>query len=186
MSKKTFLLNFCKAGNRIGKIKNNKLKMMKIKILFLLLLIFCTSTMGAQQMEMVKKPLDAPDFYQNGKKYKMGELVLLMKPNYEAVDYMKKARTNYTFSQIFAFTGAGLVGYPIGTSLGGGDPQWAIAIAGGGIMALSIPFLVATNKNSTKAVESYNKGFGKSKNTAFIQSVKLVYTVNGFSLALQF
>lgn len=145
-------------------------------------IIFC----NAQEIEMVKKPLDAPEFYQNGQKYKMRELVMIMRFNNKAADHMKKARTNYTFSQIFAFTGAGLVGYPIGTSLGGGDPQWGIAIAGAGIMALSVPFLVATNKNSSKAVELYNDGLVKKENTAFIQTVNFTFTGNGFSLALQF
>lgn len=179
-------MKFKNLAPRLVNSKNNKLKMIKIKTLFVLLLIFSASIMDAQQLELVKKPLDAPEFYQNGKKYKMGELIMLMRPNYAAVDYMKKARTNYAFSQIFAFTGAGLVGYPIGTSLGGGDPQWGIAIAGAGIMVLSYPFLVATHKNSKKSVDLYNEGFGKSENTAFIQTVNFAFTGNGFALALQF
>ncbi len=159
---------------------------MKIITLLILLLIFNGSKIEAQQIEMVKRPLDAPQFYQNGQKYKMGALVKLMKPNYKAVEFMEKARANNTFSQIFLFTGAALVGYPVGTSIGGGDPNWTLALAGVGLMALSVPFLTATNKNSRKAVEHYNEGIGTSKNTTFNHSVKFAFTGNGFSLALQF
>ncbi len=160
--------------------------MIKIKTLLVLVFIFSASIMQAQQIEMVKRPLDTPEFYQNDKKYKMSELVKLMKSNYKAVEYMKKARTNNTFSQIFVFSGASLVGFPVGTSIGGGDPNWTLAMVGGGLMVLSVPFLTATNRNGKKAVEAYNAGFGNSESTAFIQTVTFSFTGNGVSLALQF
>ncbi len=160
--------------------------MKNFKLLLNAVLILSTSGIYAQQMELVKKPLDAPEFYQNDNKYNMGELIKIMRFNNEAVYYMKKARTNYTFSQIFAFTGAGLVGYPIGTSLGGGDPQWVIAIAGAGIMALSIPFLTATNKHSKKAVELYNAGLPTSEKATTGHTFTFGLTGNGVSLAFQF
>ncbi len=101
--------------------------------------------MYAQQIELIKRPLDAPAFSQYGTKYNLRGVEMIMKSNPAALVHIKQARTNNTFTQIFAFTGAGLVGYPLGTQLGGGDPEWAIAIVGGGLMALSIPFLSATN-----------------------------------------
>ncbi len=160
--------------------------MKNFKTFLIAVLMLSTSGIYGQQIEMVKKPLDAPAFYQYGTKYNMSGVEIIMKSNPAALDHIKKAKTNNIFTQIFAFTGAGLVGYPLGTQLGGGDPEWAIAIVGGGLMVLSVPFLTATNKQSKKAVELYNAGLQNPENKTTGHIFTFGLTGNGVSLALQF
>ncbi len=170
----------------ITKLKNKKSKMIKIKTLLLLVFIFIAFFMQAQEIEMVKKSFSAPQLYQNGERYKMAEIATIMEPNVEAVDYMNKARNNYTFALIFSVLGGIATGATIGTLARGDDPQWGMVAAAGGLTALIIPFVSATNKNSKKAVDLYNAGLTKSEDTAFLYTLKFGVTGNGVGVMMQF
>ncbi|MFN0016090.1 MAG: hypothetical protein ACKVU2_16225 [Saprospiraceae bacterium] len=76
----------------------------------------------------------------------------------EANQSMEKARSNYTTANIFGFIGGFLVGWPLGTAIGGGDPNWGLAGIGAGFIVLSIPFSSAYNKHAKNAVNLYNSG----------------------------
>jgi hypothetical protein len=57
--------------------------------------------------------------------------------------------------------GGALVGWPIGQALAGEDkPLWVLAGAGGGLIAVSIPFSVAASNNLVNAVDAHNAGVG--------------------------
>jgi hypothetical protein len=160
--------------------------MTNFKTLLIAVLILSTSGMYAQQIEMVKRPLDAPTFTYYGTKYKMKDMVTIMKPNIIASNHINQARTNNTFAQILNIPGGLLVGYPIGTAIAGGDANWTLAIVGGGLIALSVPFLTATNRHSKKAVEHYNAGQPYPENAIKGHTFTFGMTGNGLSLALQF
>ena len=50
-----------------------------------------------------------------------------------------------------------MIGWPLGTALGGGDPQWGIAAAGVGVILLSIPLNVSFKKHAQNAFGIYNQ-----------------------------
>lgn len=60
---------------------------------------------------------------------------------------------------IFSYAGGFMIGWPIGTAIGGGDPNWGIAAAGVGCVLLSIPLANGYKKNAKEAVSIYNNGF---------------------------
>ena len=48
--------------------------------------------------------------------------------------------------QLLGGIGGFLVGWTLGTALGGGDPDWTVAGVGAGFIALSIPFAIKVKK----------------------------------------
>ncbi len=126
----------------------------------ILTLIFALTTITfckAQKIEM-KKAFGGHTFSQNGENLSVSEVANLMKENSEAYKLMKSAKSNYTWGMILGGAGGALIGFPIGTAIGGGDPEWALAGAGAALIVATIPIMKGFNKKTKKAVELYNAG----------------------------
>ncbi len=89
------------------------------------------------------------------------DLFEIAETNPDANKETQKAKWNHFFGVIFAYSGGALIGFPIGTALGGGDPIWAMAGVGVGLVLVAIPFSIAYNKHIKKAVRIYNNGLKK-------------------------
>lgn len=100
-------------------------------------------------------------FVQNGKNLSPRLLLELTQTNDEAYKEMKIAKRNFDAGTILGVTGGFMVGWPIGTALGGGKPNWAMAGIGAGLIAISIPFSVAYTRHAKNAVRIYNSGLKK-------------------------
>ena len=107
-------------------------------------------------------------------------------PNAEAYNYIKKAKTNHTVSTVVSFAGGFLIGVPIGQSIGKGDANWTLAIIGGGIVAVSIPFSVGAKKNARKGVDSYNLSLKSAHRTQFNPEFKVTTSGTGMGLLMSF
>ncbi len=153
-------------------------------LLFLLTLFVCSAAIGQSTSGPIMPNTSGNAFILHGKFLKPGEMVNILAVNPEAQAVMKKAKSNYTAAQIFGAVGGALIGFPIGTALGGGEPVWAMTGAGAGFIAISIPFSISYKKKANKAIELYNKGLKETK----LQSpeISLGPTSNGFGLALIF
>jgi hypothetical protein len=97
-------------------------------------------------------------FIQNGKKLTPKKLLDITKSNSEAYKEMKIAKSNFDIGTVIGVCGGILVGFPIGTALGGGEPNWALAGVGAGLIVISIPFTTSYTKHAKKAVGIYNNG----------------------------
>lgn len=97
-------------------------------------------------------------FYYKNQPIKAKDFKVLLQPNAEAYNSYKSARTSNAFSTILSYAGGFLIGWPIGTAIGGGKPEWALAGIGGGLVALAIPLAISSNKKMKKAVHLYNSG----------------------------
>ncbi len=131
----------------------------------------------------VKKRLGTV-FQQNGKNLTPRQLVNITQANQEAYSEMRIAKRNYDFGYIIGFSGGFLVGWPIGTSLGGGDPNWTLAAIGAGLIVVSIPFSTGYTKHAKKAVAIYNK----SLKTSYLSKpeLRIGLTYNGIGLKCTF
>lgn len=123
-------------------------------------------------------------FWENDRKLTNAELMKILSAHPSAHAEMKKARTNQAFSFVFSFTGGALIGWPIGTAAGGGDPNWTLAAVGAGLVAIAIPFEIAFNKRAKNAVNLYNSGLQKSSRRK--PAVHLGLSANRAGLVLQF
>lgn len=78
----------------------------------------------------------------------------------DAYKEMQRYRTNKTFGSIFSYTGAFIIGYSLGGAISAKNSQddaiWVIAGAGATLIALGIPFYIATPKRRKSAIKLYN------------------------------
>lgn len=61
-------------------------------------------------------------FTQNGRLLKPREVLNIMQGDDEAYAAFKKAKSNYDGATVLGVVGGFMVGWPIGTAIGGGDP----------------------------------------------------------------
>lgn len=131
----------------------------------------------------IKKALGTV-FQQQGKNLTPRQLLEITQSNAEAYKAMKTAKSNYDISSVFGFAGGFLVGWPIGTAIGGGKPNWTLAGIGAGLIAVSIPFSIAYTKNAKIAVNLHNIGL---RSTGLSNAgLKLGLTSNGVGVTVKF
>lgn len=131
-------------------------------VLLVLAFMLCGSlSITAQEIEM-KKVWGGYQFMQNGKNLNLSDMQNLMKDNKEAYDLVTSAKSNQTWALILGTAGGALVGFPIGTAIGGGDPEWALAGAGAALIVATIPIVKGFNRKTSKAVNLYNDGLTSS------------------------
>ncbi len=134
------------------------------KLILCILITFVALSLFSQYPTdsiLVKKRLGTV-FQQNGKNLTPRQLITITQLNQEAYTEMRIAKRNYDFGYILGFAGGFMVGWPIGTSLGGGDPNWALAAIGAGLIVVSIPFSSAYSKHAKNAVRIYNNSLKTS------------------------
>lgn len=124
--------------------------------------------------------------YQGGTVIKPKDMLRIMEPVPEALAAFKKAKANYDAASVFAVIGGFLVGYPLGTALAGGDPQWGLAAGGAAlILVVGLPLNSAFKKNANIAIDLYNKN---KANTAqhFQPKLHLGIQTSGVGMSLRF
>lgn len=134
----------------------------------------------------IKKSFLGTRFYQGEKELKMSQLSHVMKSSPMALKQIKKARTTYVMASIVGGIGGGLVGWPIGTALGGGEANWTLAGIGAGLIAISIPIIMRSEKQAKRAVDMFNKGAKNEHSFWDDKELKFGLTGSGVSLAFTF
>lgn len=129
-----------------------------IFFVFVLVMILGTKVFGQTADSITVVQRMGPVFYQNGQVLKPRHLLEITRVNPEAHQEMRAAKSNYDASQVLGFIGGALIGWQLGTALGGGEANWVMAGVGAGIVGISIPFSAAYNKRARNAVSIYNKG----------------------------
>ena len=158
---------------------------MKKALLTLILALITMTICNAQKIEM-KKIFGGYQYTQNGNRMTMGKLVKTMDANSDALKFIKKAKSNNVFASILGGAGGALIGFPIGTAIGGGDANWTLAGIGAGLVAIGIPISSGANKNAKKAVELYNSSLNSTAYYEFKPEFKIVANGNGIGLSMNF
>jgi hypothetical protein len=156
------------------------------RLFFLLALVLIAVSLSGQTSSdsiLVKKRL-GPVFQQNGRNLTPNQLLNITKTNPDAYSEMKKANSNYMASMVFQLPGGFLIGYPLGTAVAGGDPNWTLAAIGAGLVVISIPLISGYNKHATRAVSIYNKGLA-SYNIP-VSYMSLGFTTHGIGFKFRF
>lgn len=161
--------------------------MKKIVIILTLLTMSLTFTLGQTVNDSIsaKKVFGGYQFSQGGKRLKVNQLVNAMKPNEQAYNKIKSAKSTYTLATIIGGAGGFMVGYTIGTAIGGGDPNWVMAEIGAGLIVVSIPITLSYNKKAKEAVDTFNDGF-KTSSYWNKSELKMTLTGNDIGFTLRF
>jgi outer membrane lipoprotein SlyB len=125
-------------------------------------------------------------YTQKGNQMTMKDLVKTMESNKQAFELIRKAQSSNTLASIIAFTGGGLVGWPIGTAIGGGDANWTLAGIGAGLIAIGIPISSNVNKKTKQAVDLYNSSLSSTSFYEFRPEFKVIANGNGIGLSMNF
>jgi hypothetical protein len=160
-------------------------KQLRMKYFFILIALFLISFSGFCQTQsdtitIVKKGRFAKD----EEFLNSNQLLVLLRGNREAFELMKKARSNSALASVFSFTGGVLIGLPLELAIGGGDINWGMVAVGGGFIVLSIPLIYSYRNNSTRAVESFNRGLLEAHHRKI--EIHFQTNANGVGLGLRF
>jgi len=123
-------------------------------------------------------------------KYKGEELTGLrledvIQNNAEAARYFNKAKVSASFGSVLGYAGGFMIGWPIGTALGGGKANWTMAAIGCGLVVIAIPIVSSSNHNVLKAVNAFNQEtLTSSRNTYY--NITLGMNQSGLGLAIHF
>lgn len=161
--------------------------MKKTALLVTFLVISTTLAFGQTATEpiLVKRTFGGYQYHQGEKTLNVNQLASTMKPNEEAFRQIQSAKSAYTMAMISSYAGGFLVGWPLGTAIGGGEPNWTMAAIGAGLIGVAIPFSQRYNKKAKLAVDIYNGALPVSSLQEEIEW-KLSMTANGIGLSLRF
>ena len=159
--------------------------MKKITFIISLLTVTSTFTFGQTSTDSIsmKKVFGGYQFYQGAERLNMNRLVKAMEPNEQAYSQILSAQTTNILGSIVGLAGGFMVGWPIGTAIGGGEPNWTMAGIGAGLIIVSIPISQTFNKQAKQAVETYNGGLQTS---SFWDENEIKLTIAGNGIGLTF
>ncbi|NKI25250.1 hypothetical protein HCG49_01580 [Arenibacter sp. 6A1] len=158
---------------------------MKKTILTLIFALVTITFCNAQKIE-IEKVFGGYKYSQNENQMTMKDLVKTIASNQQAFDLIKKAQSNNTLASIIGFAGGGLIGWPIGTAIGGGDANWTLAGIGAGLVAIGIPISSSANKKAKQAVELYNSSLNSTSFYEFKPEFKVIADGNGLGISMNF
>ena len=165
------------------------------KLIIVGLLLFTGVASNAQRVNkgvqstrdsiLINKVFGGYQFYQGNTRLNMSQLVNTMKPDERAWQLAKKAQSTNTIGTIIGFAGGALVGWPLGTALAGGDPEWIMAGIGAGLIVVAIPLSQKFNKQVKQAVSTYNSSL-RGNSFWDKNELKILMKGNGVGLVLNF
>ena len=133
----------------------------------------------------IKQEFGGSQFCQDGKRLNMSQLGEELQFNEQAYKEFKGAQANYVISSIIGGAGGFMVGWTLGTAIAGGEPNWALAGIGVGLIVVSIQIMKTSNKQRKRAVDIYNGGLETSSRWEKTE-LRLAMTGNGVGLTLRF
>ncbi|NNE25597.1 MAG: hypothetical protein HKN09_02025 [Saprospiraceae bacterium] len=161
---------------------------MKCRTITSVVLLFFTVSiveMSAQEIS-VEKTFGGYKFVHKEKDLKMKEFVNLVSVNPDAAIYAEKAQSGYSLASVFGFIGGGLIGWPLGQAIGGGDPNWTLAAAGAGIVFIGIPINSTAMKNAKQAANIYNSALSKEDQGYEIPQATFIFESSKAGISIQF
>ena len=155
-----------------------------LKNIFLLTLCaFFASLLSAQAIER-KKAMGGYRYTQADKKLSLNQLGKILQSDAEAYPVFQSGKSQNGVGAVIGGIGGFLVGWPLGTALGGGTPNWKLAGIGAGLIVVSIPISTGAAKKMNRAVDMYNQKLG----TGAVQRAapELVLGANGVGVTWRF
>lgn len=162
---------------------------MKRIMLSALLATILASSVYAQNQDEISinySSWSGVSFSQNGISYTFKEAIPLMQSNQEAYQLLKSAKSSSDFANVLGAAGGFMVGWPIGTAIGGGDPNWTLAAVGAGLIAISIPISGGAKKKAQSAVDKYNSSLNTISYNNYKPQLEFASMQTGIGFRLTF
>ncbi len=154
----------------------------KCKKIFVLFAIFCfTALPGSAQELKMYKTFGGVVFQLDSTTISMKQTMGVLQKNPQAYQEFRKAKANQSAASIMGFAGGLLIGFPVGTAIAGGEPEWGLAAGGAALILGSIPLSRAFRGRALNALDIYN---GR-QNTSRLKP-EFYFFGNGASVVLRF
>ncbi len=113
---------------------------------------------GQEQLDTIsmQKLFSGYAFYQNGERLNTNQLSDVLMSHPEAYEKYKDANSLGLAAGVLSYAGGFLIGWPIGTTLGGGEANWNLALIGAGLFTVSLPLSNGSNKRTLQAIDIFN------------------------------
>lgn len=108
------------------------------------------------------RPIERDDGYQQqGQPLDPEDMTEKLSKEPEAGPHVSRAKTLSLIAVVLGAAGGALVGWPVGSAIGGdSNPKWGLAAAGGGAILVSIPFATWGASSFNSAVDAHNTRVG--------------------------
>jgi hypothetical protein len=136
-------------------------------------------------IEIYKPNGGSVQYKYKGENLTYDRMKFIVQNNAVASNYLQKAHSSSGLLGVMGYAAGFLIGYPLGTLIGGGTPNWALAGIGCGILLVAIPISSSANNNVRKAVSTFNSQKTLSQ-TNFDYDLSLGISKNGFGVFLRF
>jgi hypothetical protein len=136
-------------------------------------------------IEIYKPNGGSVQYKYKGENLTYDRMKFIVQNNAVATNYLQKAQSSSGLSSVMGYAAGFLIGYPLGTLIGGGTPNWALAGIGCGILLVAIPISSSANNNIRKAVSTFNSQKTLSQ-TNFDYDLSVGISKNGFGVYLRF
>lgn len=151
-----------------------------------MIIAFVSTTIGLAQKIDIEKVGGGHKFTQNGANLTIDNLSSIVKSNEKSLRLINKAKSSASFATILGYAGGGLIGWPLGTAIGGGKANWGIAGIGAGILAIAFPIASGADKKIKQAVELYNSSLNPTYSLKYKPELNVVANANGVGLSVRF
>lgn len=131
------------------------------RIITFIVLLSCTSlTLFAEtpkQEEITIKDVFLGHTYElDGKRLPLKTVEQMISIDNEAITAYNRGKKFYYSSMVFAGVGGYLMGYPLGQSLGGEEPNWAMFGVGAGTVVVALVISTFADKHFENGVVIFN------------------------------
>ncbi len=150
------------ARNHVLQKSNGQMKTMVI-IFLLFLVVPSPCAFGQVEGDPIRlgKAFAGYKFYQNDHRLTIRQLRDAVAANKQAYTEIESARRTHVWMLILSGLGGAMIGNPIGTAMGGGDPDWSYALVGSGLVFVAlVPLNNKFTREAKRGVDLYNSGLG--------------------------
>lgn len=154
------------------------------------LVVFLSQPVTAQNPNKkitVQKSFGAVNFYKDGNKLTLRQLIEVTTPCETACTEIKTAKKLYNISMVGSCIGGALLGWQTGNAISDQKVQWQMVAIGGGFLLESVTLFNQSVRKASHAVEVYNSTLQSS---SFIEkhqvNVNFCLNRNGIGLQLNF
>ncbi len=161
---------------------------------YLLFLIITLSILGYSQTSLAQtadtlylhSTFWGNKFYKGDTIYSINAVLEELAANEQPYNLMLSAKKDNVFTQLLGAAGGILIGWPVGTAIGGGEPKWYLAGIGAGLVAISIPLSINFRKKANQALQDHNALMANSARWNYKHIYHLGLSGNGLQLRIQF
>ena len=139
---------------------------MRVVVLISFLMLGCLNLYSQNISDSIEIRMSyGVQFRQHGVSLSPRNMLEIMKADNAAYGEMTIAKNQHDLSLICGIPGGFLIGWPIGTFIAGGDPNWKLAGFGAILTLISFKCSLSYNRHARTAVGYYNEGLSLEEGT---------------------